>query len=1167
MLKKILHTLALLPMLIMTSCADDFNPSDYSLGEGEALVSATVDFHPLVSRTNEVDSRGAAGDALAHVSNLTVFIYNEQNSLVDIVTPEEMLDLKVAQRGEAGSNTDMPNDAGGKPLQAEASTARATFSLKDVPYGRYYIYAVANLGPIEDNEANRQRFSKSQYLRDMQVKWNADDISANNQMFGYFTPSGNDTEESQGFDAPLLTVGQKHVQLHSWIKRAASKVTVVYDGRGLHEDVWVYIQKVTIKDIPLYCKIGNENSVHTTSPDSMIVNGDDILYDANGVLPAGKTQGTMSSDWLAVSRGSGLKGAVSVVDGDTITHSENDTALYFYENLQGNYADAANKKYYDKRQDWNNLGFIPSEGQYDYKDNVPYGTYIEVEAFYNSQNAANVSSGKIIYRFMLGQDVTYDYNALRNHHYKLTLGFKGWANQPDWHIEYIEPENVIYNIPTYYVSYMYNQRSEFPIRLVGDPQELTVEIVENNWAPYDPTSSDSVPKESFGSDIMDFKWNRNVYLNLGKQNTTNALTYPASSGTSGNTVQDATITNNGYYYGLQRPYNSAGTAQVTYTDELAPKYVTPIWAGFLALMVPGNQQTDLPATIVNSSDDWYSKSFTKLKNYFYGKGDGNTIPQNIRTFSKADLTVTGWSAGGVVDKPVGSGNNKCTVTKNSDGSLTVNMPMWTRPKSMLSISGFSGNNPYDTYQRKAMVKITAKFANGTTRVKYMPVFQVRRVVNPKGVWRRWNDNAPFHVRLLRREGADAASFNSFTSEGAWRAYIKTVSPGSDGFITLTGGSGVDGSGAVYGNTDTPIDFNIIFNGKGVEKGSHCAIIEVEYHGFNCSHSIFVRQGYFSPLDVAGTGTYWSSFNLFSCDTSTPFGTTHTSGKYVTATVTASPLSLGTFFRRGNYKGIRISNNGTYGVNQAPGQGGTFVLTDGKSSTWQDLQGYPTTNAYGSSKAFGANTVQAEFEWAHFEAKVDNETRHYRVPTQAEYQALIDNGQFGIGVLYADGATETATLVDDAYGFEDWDNDGEDNGYGITRASSRGMRGFVVYNTSNAYQLFFPLGARGAGRRTMCGFTKTSFANFGTLRYSSSTVLLTGATNSMRPIPYNNPGCPGALFWLNKTYGSAGAWDMNYFDMNFMMGDYGSGYLPDYSIANYDNATHGGDAIPIKLVRE
>ena len=112
MLKKILHTLALLPMLIMTSCADDFNPSDYSLGEGEALVSATVDFHPLVSRTNEVDSRGAAGDALAHVSNLTVFIYNEQNSLVDIVTPEEMLDLKVAQRGEAGSNTDMPNDAG-----------------------------------------------------------------------------------------------------------------------------------------------------------------------------------------------------------------------------------------------------------------------------------------------------------------------------------------------------------------------------------------------------------------------------------------------------------------------------------------------------------------------------------------------------------------------------------------------------------------------------------------------------------------------------------------------------------------------------------------------------------------------------------------------------------------------------------------------------------------------------------------------------------------------------------------------------------------------------------------------------------------------------------------------------------------------------------------------
>ena len=38
------------------------------------------------------------------------------------------------------------------------------------------------------------------------------------------------------------------------------------------------------------------------------------------------------------------------------------------------------------------------------------------------------------------RDVTTDYNATRNTHYKLTLKFKGYGNDADWHIERLELE-------------------------------------------------------------------------------------------------------------------------------------------------------------------------------------------------------------------------------------------------------------------------------------------------------------------------------------------------------------------------------------------------------------------------------------------------------------------------------------------------------------------------------------------------------------------------------------------------------------------------------------------------------------------------------------------------------------------------------------------------------
>ena len=66
---------------------------------------------------------------------------------------------------------------------------------------------------------------------------------------------------------------------------------------------------------------------------------------------------------------------------------------------------------------------------------------------------------------MLGKNVTTDYNAERNHHYKLTLKFKNFANDADWHIDYEEPEPSIQVPEPYYISYLYNHKMMLPVKV------------------------------------------------------------------------------------------------------------------------------------------------------------------------------------------------------------------------------------------------------------------------------------------------------------------------------------------------------------------------------------------------------------------------------------------------------------------------------------------------------------------------------------------------------------------------------------------------------------------------------------------------------------------------------------------------------------------------------
>lgn len=513
--------------LLLTCCRDEMIvPPDP--GEGEGDVVCDVLFEPMASA---LQTR-ADGGAIGAIENLTVLVYDMKGALVKAYGQEELKDYKVDMKG----NTDFPDiDGSGEhytPTQAEAATARATFTIPSLAFGRYRIYAVANV-PLTDNEK-----ANIDSIRNKTVEWNPEEIGANSAMFGYFTNVKNGAAEgSEGFEAPPVVVGKNYLQLHAWIKRCASKLTVAFNGAGLHDGVNIYVKSVTLHDIPKSCRLGVENTPaeqdqlyndYTATPQDAVANS--VMY-YTSAYQYGAESGTHENPgadytkWLTVANTVGPNND-GLVGSD---HSEKANALYFFENNQGDYE---GQDEYDKRQQWKDVGSnITAPGQKDFKDNVRWGTYVEVEAYYVSTNPENKSNGKIIYRFMLGKNITYNYNSSRNHHFKLTLGFRGWANQPDWHIEYqeqilevSEPLVMDYRgkvfVPEIIAdSAVYNQGHEFTDNSVlvksyskdGDntPEAWTMEFDENGDGQYSDKCSWITPEitdgESPGEKKVTFK--------------------------------------------------------------------------------------------------------------------------------------------------------------------------------------------------------------------------------------------------------------------------------------------------------------------------------------------------------------------------------------------------------------------------------------------------------------------------------------------------------------------------------------------------------------------------------------------------------------------------------------------------------------------------------------
>ena len=1095
-----------------SSCNDDFPYQVGEIPEGEGIVSATVTFTPTIAAN--LGKTRTPGNAINDIKSLCVLVYTADGKLFKSYSSkssEENSKLTYTIGTYKVNQSDDHLD-GNEAHTDEEETAKATFSLNNLAYGRYRIYAVANMDDLLEKYG--ENIQDENGLKNISLNWNPNDVPANNQMFGYFTPATN--MDSKGFDAPLLELSTTKTEIHAWLKRAASKVTVKFDPSGLNERVWIYVKSVTVMDLPKTCFLGKENTPDNanqlynhldrygvpdqykpTIADTEITPNTRFWYNASGVVTNVSGRPDLNNKKSGLELNKSIREAIP-----KDAHNPSSPSLFFYENnQQPDYTGMSEtqKIKYNKEQQHTGLQdgvgkpIRDDENDKDFKDRVKYGTYVEVEAYYISENPEKTGEGPIKYRFMLGKDVTYNYDAQRNYHFKLTLGFKGWANEPDWHIDYEQPEPGIEVPEVFRVSYLYHQKSELPIRILGDCSDLQVDIIENNWAPYDSVGytyngnkyevpapqpvADESPDATYA-----FKWNFDAYISDVYMRTENGKK-------------------------VQVPY-----------------------FGFLCLHLPDRNTTSIP-------EDFGASANASLIKYYNDNHEGD------RHFTRADLTVGshGNTSSDVVyteDDAYNVINVKDDNNHDVPNQKTLLLPLWTRAKTLIEDSGFSGNNPFEGYERKAVVRITAKFPNKPDIVKEVRVLQVRRLVNPKGVWRAYNESNAFNVTLLEADNANGRSgFHPFVSQGEWSAYVDAES--NEGGFSLDMNNETNGykeGNVIHGYTGSTISFSINFSTSVDEDDSKCAIVKVLYHGNQCLHKILIRKGYNNPIELGGNK--WSSFALYGANWIR--GNNDGYDDEYNATLTLNPLMLGSMFRRGiQSKGIYVKNNQKAALAPfLPPNGASFEVANTRtpSQTWTQINYRNDRNTDRSLGKFYAGG------------------RTYKVPSYDDFMDLTNSCEFGYGVFYGSAATAPATTADDAYGLIDPDNTGE-------FTDPRGMRGIVAYDRTTGDQIFFPMGKYGTGRRTMFNVQELSNGDpnpnyYGVLRYADVYDVLNGSNDVYRPIPYNLPIACGNIYWIDVYRAGGGpqgsgclGWDMNYFNFDFN----------PYTANNYR------DACPIKFI--
>ncbi|MFR3334231.1 MAG: DUF4906 domain-containing protein, partial [Alistipes communis] len=189
--------------------------------------------------------------------------------------------------------------------------------------------------------------------------------------------------------------------------------------------------------------------------------------------------------------------------------------------------------------------------------------------------------------------------------------------------------------------------------------------------------------------------------------------------------------------------------------------------------------------------------------------------------------------------------------------------------------------PYFSYRRSAKVKLTVQLeGHPEPTVDTVTIFQVRRIINPKGIYRRHDNDTPFNVVLTHRKNEAATQYPPFESEGPWEAEIET---GSD-WIRINGVLGGRGQRA------TGSEIVLLPAGRHHRRGS----MQVRDHSDTLPQLLLLppdlRPSGLRSRPVAGDAK-WHCFNLCYNDTEAK-----------------SPARGRSLFRFGNFDPIDATNS-------------------------------------------------------------------------------------------------------------------------------------------------------------------------------------------------------------------------------------------------------------------
>ncbi len=171
------------------------------------------------------------------------------------------------------------------------------------------------------------------------------------------------------------------------IIRLLSKITVVFNKEQLDDGTTVTIRDIRLRNVPSFCCLLSENKPET--PSQISEYGDFI--DAN-LEPADHPYAT---------------------------------PLYMFENMQGD------------------IGYTTDESQKSPGESHSVCSYIEIRADYINK----AREGIIKYRFYLGNNITNNFDVIRNKWYQLNVIFREDAiNEVSWRIDTTEIDDVMYHI-------------------------------------------------------------------------------------------------------------------------------------------------------------------------------------------------------------------------------------------------------------------------------------------------------------------------------------------------------------------------------------------------------------------------------------------------------------------------------------------------------------------------------------------------------------------------------------------------------------------------------------------------------------------------------------------------------------------------------------------------